>query len=109
MSISLVLLCGCEQPFNRQNFDLIKVGVDTRDDVVNRIGRPQSTEGDSDEWYYEDQSVHNAALIHFARSGKVSGKQWLEGDDSRLTGGNPHVAPRDGTLGGEIKRVIGLD
>lgn len=105
----LIISAGCEQPFNRQNFNLIRVGIDERPDVMNLIGKPQSTGGDSEEWYYQDQSVHAGALIHFGQNGKVSGKQWLEGDDSHLAGGNPHIAPRDGTIQGDLKHAFGLD
>lgn len=92
-AVLLALCAGCERKFTRQNFDMIHVGVDERFDVEKIIGKPTSTFGDSDQWYYEDEDEHYSALIHFAETGKVSGKQWMDGNTGEFSGNNPHGNP----------------
>lgn len=96
----IALAAGCESPFNRQNFDAIRIGVHERADVRQRIGTPRSPD-DADEWYYQSESSGDGALVHFGRDGKVSAKEWL--------GGGAGKSANDGTLGGDVKRVLGLD
>ncbi|GMU80477.1 MAG: hypothetical protein AMXMBFR47_03480 [Planctomycetota bacterium] len=93
-ALAVFALSGCAKKFTRENFNLITVGVDDRMDVQQRIGPPRSTFGDSDQWFYEDEDDHYSALIHFDEgSGKVSGKQWMDGMTGEFSGNNPHLNP----------------
>lgn len=99
-AFALVVLSGCAKKFTRENFNLISEGVDDRYDVQKRIGPPYTTFGDSDEWYFQDEDAHYSAIVHFNdQTGKVNGKEWIDGLRGEFSGHNPHAdAPPEGEV-----------
>ncbi len=88
LGLSLTVLSGCHpNVFTRDRFEMIKVGVDGRDDVRQMIGKPTSDLGD--QWLYDDLKRHHSALIHFGTEGKVSGKEWMDSQTGEWAGQNP--------------------
>jgi outer membrane protein assembly factor BamE (lipoprotein component of BamABCDE complex) len=88
-ALALAFLAGCQRPFNHDNFDMIQVGVDGREDVRQILGKPTSELGD--QWLYDDLKRHYSALIHFDESGMVRGKEWMDAKTGQWEGRNPNA------------------
>ncbi len=88
---ALVLLTGCARQFTRERYDMIRKGVDNKEDVRRILGKPASDLGD--QWFYDDPDRHISALIYFDASGVVSAKQWPDSETGSWEGENPHANP----------------
>lgn len=84
---ALVLACGCESKFSRQNFALIRSGTDDREDVRQILGEPAGDMGDV--WMYEDLDHHHYAQIFFDDEGRVLNKEWMDATTGEWAGENP--------------------
>jgi hypothetical protein len=90
LALPVVLLAGCQRQFTRERFDLIRPGVDDREDVRRIIGKPASDL--QDQWFYDDLDRHYSAVIFFEGQ-KVSRKEWMDARSGEWTGQNPHANP----------------
>jgi outer membrane protein assembly factor BamE (lipoprotein component of BamABCDE complex) len=87
----LALAHGCQRQFTRDRFDMIKVGVDNREDVRYILGKPTSDL--EDQWFYDDLDRHYSAVIFFDGTGNVTGKEWMDARTGEWSGRNPHANP----------------
>lgn len=85
------LLAGCAQKFTRNNFDMIHVGADDREDVRKLLGKPRIDA--TGEWYYVDDEQSQHARIFFDGNGRVRGKEWMNAETGVWEGSNPDAAP----------------
>lgn len=83
----VVLLAGCESKLNRQNFEMIRVGVDEREDVRRILGEPDADM--TDVWIYDDVDDYKTAQIFFDDDGRVLNKEWMDAETGEWTGENP--------------------
>lgn len=86
---ALVLLTGCQNKFTHQRFQMISVGVDTRDDVRQVLGDP--TADLHEQWFYDNIDEYYSAVIHFNHDGRVIGKEWMDSATGKWTGTNPNA------------------
>ena len=91
------LLSGCHRPFTKDNFDLLQVGVDSREDVRHILGKPTSDL--NDQWFYDDLDRHVSAVIFFDDEGRVNGKEWWNAKTGETEGRNPNA---NNPPGGEV-------
>lgn len=87
--VAVSLLTGCERQFTQDRFQMIRVGVDDREDVRTILGTPTSDL--SDQWFYDDLDRHYSAVIFFDESGRVAGKEWMDAVSGDWSGSNPHA------------------
>jgi outer membrane protein assembly factor BamE (lipoprotein component of BamABCDE complex) len=76
LGLGLVFLAGCAQRFSRERFDMITIGMDSRDDVRELMGEPDTRL--DDQWLYDDVDERKSALIYFDRNGRVVSKEWMD-------------------------------
>jgi len=87
LAATVVLLAGCESKFNRQNFAMIRPGMDDREEVRQILGEP--TADMDDVWLYDDLDRHIAAQIFFDENGRVLNKEWMDANTGEWEGENP--------------------
>ena len=85
----VLLITGCESKFNRQNFEMIRVGLDEREDVRAILGDPDADM--EDVWMYDDLDRHLSAQIFFGDDGRVLNKEWMDAETGEWSGQNPWV------------------
>jgi len=85
----LLLLTGCASKFNRQNFEMIRIGADDREDVRHMLGRPNADFGDV--WMYDDTDGYKTAQVFFDADGRVLNKEWMDARSGEWTGENPYA------------------
>ena len=90
-ALGYVCLAGCETQFKRSHFDMVRIGMDTREDVRHLLGDPASEM--EDVWLYDDLDHHNSAQIFFDDDGRVLSKEWMDAKSGEWTGDNPHTTP----------------
>jgi outer membrane protein assembly factor BamE (lipoprotein component of BamABCDE complex) len=90
-STLLVLLVGCQSKFTRDRFDMVRAGVDNREDVRKILGNPKSDL--EDQWFYDDLDNHYSAVIHFDSAGRVKAKEWMDARTGTWEGRNPNTDP----------------
>jgi hypothetical protein len=98
--VALGWLCGCQHPFNHDNFERITVGTDDKTDVQYTLGKPTSQL--ADKWLYDDLKRHYSAIIHFDTDGRVAGKEWIDSKQGLWEGQNPDA---DEPPQGEVREV----
>lgn len=85
-------LGGCApQPFTRDRFEMVRDDVDTRDDVLQLLGKPRKDLGD--QWVYDDLKRHRTAIIYFSADGHVVRKEWMNAKTGEWEGASPHTDP----------------
>ena len=90
-ALGLCFLTGCESKFKRDRFDMIRIGMDTREDVRHLLGDP---EGEMQNiWLYDDLDDHKSAQIFFDDDGRVLAKEWMDAETGEWSGDNPHTNP----------------
>lgn len=82
---------GCASKFNRENFNMIRVGMDAREDVREILGEPRREMGDV--WLYDDTDKHLNAQIFFDDSGRVVSKEWMNAETAEWDGRSPYTDP----------------
>ena len=87
LAATLILLAGCESKFNRQNFAMIRIGMDNREDVRQILGEPDADMDDV--WMYDDLDHHHSAQIFFDEDGRVLNKEWMDAETGKWEGENP--------------------
>ena len=87
LALSLVFLAGCESKFNRQNFEMIRIGMDDREDVRQILGKHTANMGNV--WMYDDLDHHRSAQIFFDDDGRVLNKEWMDAGTGEWEGENP--------------------
>ena len=98
LAATVVFLAGCESKFNRQNFAMIRPGMDDREDVREILGEP--TADMDDVWLYDDLDRHIAAQIFFDENGRVLNKEWMDANTGEWEGENPWA---DEPQAGEVR------
>lgn len=71
---ALALVSGCSR-FKRENFAMIREGVDDREDVEQILGKPKAKMDDV--WFYDNVDKHVSAQIVFGEDGRVISKEWM--------------------------------
>lgn len=89
LAAAVLLIAGCESKFNRQNFEMIQIGMDDREDVRELLGKPNADMDDI--WMYDDLDHHVSAQIFFAEDGRVLNKEWMDAETGEWSGENPWV------------------
>jgi hypothetical protein len=89
MGVVVVFVAGCESKFNRQNFDMIRLGMDDREDVRQILGEPAAAMDDV--WMYDDLDRHTCAQIFFDDDGRVLSKEWMDATTGDWEGENPYA------------------
>jgi outer membrane protein assembly factor BamE (lipoprotein component of BamABCDE complex) len=82
-----VFLIGCESKFNRRSFEMIRPGMDDREDVRQVMGKP--TVDMEDVWFYDDLDHHKSAKIVFDNDGRVVTKEWMDAKTGEWEGTDP--------------------
>ncbi len=86
-------LGGCaENKMTRQNWDMIKEGTSTKDEVRLTLGDKYTALGN--QWEYEDEDKHLHATIHFDEKGVVARKEWMDAKSGEWTGAAPQINER---------------
>ncbi len=80
-------LAGCESKFNRRNFEMIRPGMDGREDVREILGKPAADM--EDVWFYDDLDHHRSAKIIFDSDGRVLTKEWMDAKTGEWDGKDP--------------------
>ena len=85
------VLTGCAQDkLTRSNFDMIREGTSSKDEVALTLGKDYVTRGE-DEWEYEREKDHLVVYIHFDQSGKVTRKEWIDAKTGEWDGAAPGI------------------
>jgi len=84
---TLILLVGCESKLNRRNFEMIRPGMDGREDVRQILGEPKAEM--EDVWFYDDLDHHRSAKIVFDSDGRVITKEWTDAETGKWEGQDP--------------------
>ena len=104
----VALLAGCHRPFTKDNFELIQVGVDNREDVQHILGKPTSDL--NDQWFYDDLKRHYSAVVFFDPDGRVNGKEWWDAKAGTVEGRNPNAdQPPPGETPEQHKKTTRID
>ena len=100
----LAVLAGCAQnKFTPERWEMVKEIVDTKEDVEQILGKPETRMDDM--WYYQDLDKHYTAQIHFDGEGRVISKEWQDANTGEWKGRNPNADPPPG--GEERERRTG--
>lgn len=94
----LSVLTGCQRKFTRDRYEMLQIGVDTREDVRHVLGKPASDL--DDQWFYDDVDRHYSAVVYFDQSGRLTGKEWIDARTGTWEGRNPHA---DGPPRGDVR------
>jgi outer membrane protein assembly factor BamE (lipoprotein component of BamABCDE complex) len=85
------VLAGCaENKMTRQNWEMVKEGTSTKDEVRLTLGDKYTALGN--QWEYEDEDKHLHATIHFDDKGVVTRKEWMDGKSGEWTGAAPEIS-----------------
>lgn len=104
----VLLLTGCQRKFTRDRYEMLQVGVDTREDVRHVLGKPTSDL--DDQWFYDDLDRHYSAVIYFDESGRLKGKEWIDAATGEWEGRNPHASePPRGEVRERRKKTTRID
>ena len=98
LAAGALLSSGCASKFNRQNFDMIRIGVDDREAVYHILGAPKADFGDV--WMYDDVEDYKTAQIYFDDDGRVLNKEWMDARTGEWSGKNPYA---DEPVKGEVR------
>jgi hypothetical protein len=103
------LLAGCHnRHFTRDRFEMIQIGVDSREDVAHILGRPTAEQ--DDQWQYDNLKKHYSAVIHFGEDGHVSAKEWMNAKTGDWEGRNPNTdEPPQGEVRERHKKTKRID
>lgn len=85
------LLGGCAQKFTRENFEMIRAGSDTKEDVRQILGKPEKAM--TDVWFYSNFNNDVTAEVFFDDSGTVVSKQWADASAGEIHGSDPWSDP----------------
>ena len=85
----IMLLTGCGSKFNRENFNMVRIGTDDREDVRHMLGSPDADFGDV--WMYDDADGYKTAQIYFDEDGRVLNKEWMDARSGEWSGENPRA------------------
>lgn len=88
--VCFAALAGCGRKFTRERFEMIKAGVDDREDTRHILGPPAKQMQDL--WYYEDLDRGQHAQIWFDEEGRVLAKEWIDTSTGEWEGRSPHAA-----------------
>ncbi len=86
---TILLLVGCQNKMTRENFQMIRVGVDQKEDVFQILGPPDADF--DDQWLYDDVDRFKSAIIYFDEAGQVAGKEWMDAEAGTFEGRNPNT------------------
>src|SRR6185503_15838776 len=86
--LGLGLSSGCaENKMTRKNFDMIAEGSADRTEVEYTLGKGYKDRGN--EWEYWDEEKNLTAHIYFDQDGKVTRKEWMDGNTGEWDGAAP--------------------
>lgn len=72
---------GCaENKLTRQNYDLIREGSSTKEEVRAAMGDKYLEQRTDKVWEYDDEGRHLSVWFEFDDQGTVTRKQWYSGD-----------------------------
>ncbi len=71
----LLAMTGCDK-LTRSRYELIRVQIDTKDDVERLIGDP--THALPTRWHYERMDKHLEVFVDFNEDDIVTRKQWID-------------------------------
>lgn len=108
LGLALAGLTGCQRQFTKERFDMIRIGVDDREDVRQIIGEP--TADLADQWLYDDLDHHQSARIFFDEAGRVRQKEWMDSLTGQWEGHSPNAdKPRPGEVRERSRKTRRID
>lgn len=108
LGLALAVLTGCQRQFTKERFDMIRIGVDDREDVRHIIGEP--TADLADQWLYDDLDHHQSARLSFDEAGRVCGKEWMDSLTGEWEGHNPDAdKPPEGEVRERHRKTRRID
>lgn len=93
LAAAALVLTGCATRMNKHNFDIIRVGVEKREDVARILGAPDAEL--QNVWLYDDHNHRVAAQIIFDEDDFVISKEWMTADAGEWSEDSPYVAEPD--------------